>query len=60
MTEETYNRATNLRNIIEKEKKVLKYWKEDGSITIILNSIEEVEEFVECVNIWNRMCEDEE
>lgn len=24
------------------------------------NSIEEVEEFVECVNIWNKMCEDEE
>jgi len=28
MTEETYNRATNLRSIIEKEKKALKYWKE--------------------------------
>lgn len=28
MTEETYNRATNLRNIIEKEKKILKYWKD--------------------------------
>ena len=24
---------------------------EDGSITIILNSIEKIEEFVECVNI---------
>ena len=36
------------------------HWNEDGSITIILNSIEEVEEFVECVNIWNKMCEDEE
>ena len=33
---------------------------EDGSITIILNSIEEVEEFVGCVNIWNKICEDEE
>lgn len=28
MTEETYNRATNLRNIIKNEKKILKYWKE--------------------------------
>lgn len=28
MTEETYNRATNLRNIIEKENKSLKYWKD--------------------------------
>ena len=36
------------------------HWNEDGSITIILNSIEEVEEFVECVNIWNKICEDEE
>ena len=36
------------------------YWNEDGSITIILNSIEEFEEFVECANIWNKMCEDEE
>lgn len=36
------------------------HWNEDGSITIILNSIEEVEEFVECANIWNKMCEDEE
>ena len=36
------------------------HWNEDGSITIILNSIEEVDEFVECVNIWNKMCEDEE
>ena len=32
----------------------------DGSITIILNSIEEVDELVECANIWNKMCEDEE
>lgn len=31
------------------------HWNEDGSITIILNSIEEVEEFVECVNIWNKI-----
>lgn len=31
----------------------------DGSITIIFNSIEEVEEFVECMNIWNnRMYEE--
>ena len=28
MTEEIYNKATCLRSIIEKEKKVLKYWKE--------------------------------
>ncbi len=28
MTEEIYNKATNLRSLIEKEKKVLKYWKE--------------------------------
>ena len=28
MTEETYNRATNLRSIIEKEKKALKYWED--------------------------------
>lgn len=33
---------------------------EDGSITVVLNSMEEVEEFVECVNIWNKMCGDEE
>ena len=36
------------------------HWNKDGSITIILNSIEEVEELVECVNIYNKMCEDEE
>ena len=36
------------------------HWNEDESITIMLNSIEEVDEFVECVNIWNKMCEDEE
>ena len=36
------------------------HWNKDGSITIILNSIEEVEEFVECINICNKMCEDEE
>lgn len=35
MTEETYNRATNLRNIIENEKKILKYWKD------AVNAIEE-------------------
>ena len=35
------------------------HWNEDGSITIILNIIEEVEEFVECMNIWNnRMYEE--
>ena len=35
------------------------HWNEDGSITIMLNSIEEVEEFVECMNIWNnRMYEE--
>ena len=34
------------------------HWNEDRSITIILNSIEEVEELVDCVNIWNKMCED--
>ena len=26
MTEEIYNKATGLRSIIEKEKKILKYW----------------------------------
>lgn len=32
---------------------------EDGSVHIMLNSIEEVEEFVECMNIWNnRMYEE--
>lgn len=31
------------------------HWNEDGSITIMLNSIEEVEEFVECMNIWNTL-----
>lgn len=36
------------------------HWGKDGSITIILNSIEEDDELVECVNIWNKMCEDEE
>ena len=36
------------------------HWNEDGSITVILNSMEEVEEFVECVNISNKMYEDEE
>lgn len=34
------------------------HWNEDGSITIIFNSIEEVEEFVECVNIWNGVYEE--
>ena len=28
MTEEIYNKATYLRSIIEKEKKVLKYWED--------------------------------
>lgn len=28
MTEEIYNKATNLRSLIEREKKALKYWKE--------------------------------
>ena len=28
MTEEIYNKATNLRSLIEKEKKTLRYWKE--------------------------------
>ena len=36
------------------------HWNEDGSITIISNRIEEVEECVECVNIWNKTREDEE
>ena len=36
------------------------HWNKDGSITIILNSIEEDDELVECVNICNKMCEDEE
>lgn len=39
MTEEIYNKATHLRSLIEKEKKVLKYWKEaidatDETITL--------------------------
>lgn len=39
MTEEIYNKATNLRSLIEKEKKTLKYWKEavdatDETITL--------------------------
>ena len=35
------------------------HWNDDGSCTIILNRIEEVEEFVECMNIWNnRMYEE--
>lgn len=39
MTEEIYNKATNLRSIIEKEKKALRYWKEaidatDENITL--------------------------
>lgn len=39
MTEEIYNKATNLRILIEKEKKALKYWKEavdatDETITL--------------------------
>ena len=29
-----------------------------GALLIILNSIEEVEEFVECVNIWNGVYEE--
>lgn len=28
MTEEIYNKATNLRSIIEKDKKALEYWKD--------------------------------
>lgn len=36
------------------------HYNEDGSITVILNDIKEVEEFVDCVNIWNKMCEYEE
>lgn len=38
MTEEIYNKATNLRSIIEKEKKALKYWKEAIDETIILSN----------------------
>ena len=39
MTEEIYNKATNLRNLIEIDKKALKYWKEavdatDETITL--------------------------
>ena len=34
------------------------HWDKDGSITIILNSIEEDDELVECVR--DKMCEDEE
>ena len=35
------------------------HWNEDGSITVILNSIEEVEEFVECINICNNRIDEE-
>ena len=39
MTEEIYNKATNLRSLIEIDKKALKYWKEavdatDETITL--------------------------
>lgn len=39
MTEEIYNKATNLRSLIEIDKKTLKYWKEavdaiDETITL--------------------------
>ena len=39
MTEEIYNKATYLRSIIEKEKKVIKYWEDaidatDETITL--------------------------
>lgn len=34
------------------------HWNEDGSITIILNSIEELKEFIECINIANGVCEE--
>ena len=37
MTEEIYNKATCLRSIIEKEKKVLKYWKDATEETITLS-----------------------
>lgn len=33
MTEEIYNKATYLRSLIEKEKNVLKYWKDAVEIT---------------------------
>lgn len=33
MTEEIYNKATSLRSLIEKEKNVLKYWKDAVEIT---------------------------
>ena len=35
------------------------HWNEDGSITVILHSIEEVEEFVECINIYNNRIDEE-
>lgn len=35
------------------------HWNGDGSITVILNSIEEVEEFVECINISNGVYDEE-
>lgn len=34
MTEEIYNKATCLRSIIEKEKKVLKYWEDGKSVAV--------------------------
>ena len=33
MTEEIYNKATCLRDIIEKEKKVIKYWEDATDAT---------------------------
>lgn len=33
MTEEIYNKATNLRSLIEIDKKALKYWKEAVAAT---------------------------
>lgn len=41
MTEEIYNKATNLRSIIEKDKKALEYWK---------NAVDAIEETIALSN----------
>lgn len=58
MTEETYNRATNLRSIIEKEKKALKYWKEAVRLPRLFNGerlpsfTDEVKYFIKYKKHW--------
>lgn len=35
------------------------HYNEDGSITVILNGIEEIKEFIECINISNGVYDEE-